>query len=346
MRRQLNTLYVTTEGAWLKKDGANVVMEVDGDERARLPIHMLTSVVCFGRVLVSPPLLGYCAEQGVSVAYLSANGRFLARVEGPVAGNVLLRREQYRVSDDLPRAALIVRNVVASKLYNQRAVVSRALRDHGDTLSDVARDAMERTQKRLSIIARRLRTEADVDVLRGLEGEAAQSYFGVFGHLIRVRDPALQFRTRSRRPPLDAVNAILSFLYTLLTHDCRSALEAVGLDPAVGFLHRDRPGRPSLALDLIEEMRPVIADRLALSLVNRRQLTKRDFKTLENGAVTMTDQARKTLLVAYQERKRDEILHPFIDERIPLGMVPFVQAQLLARHLRGDIDAYPAYLWK
>jgi CRISPR-associated protein Cas1 len=346
MRRQLNTLYVTTEGAWLKKDGANVVMEVDGDERARLPIHMLTSVVCFGRVLVSPPLLGYCAEQGVSVAYLSANGRFLARVEGPVAGNVLLRREQYRVSDDLPRAALIVRNVVASKLYNQRAVVSRALRDHGDTLSDVARDAMERTQKRLSIIARRLRTEADVDVLRGLEGEAAQSYFGVFGHLIRVRDPALQFRTRSRRPPLDAVNAILSFLYTLLTHDCRSALEAVGLDPAVGFLHRDRPGRPSLALDLIEEMRPVIADRLALSLVNRRQLNKRDFKTLENGAVTMTDQARKTLLVAYQERKRDEILHPFIDERIPLGMVPFVQAQLLARHLRGDIDAYPAYLWK
>lgn len=346
MRRQLNTLYVTTEGAWLKKDGANVVMEVDGDERARLPIHMLASVVCFGRVLVSPPLLGYCAEQGVSVAYLSANGRFLARVEGPVAGNVLLRREQYRVSDDLPRAALIVRNVVAGKLYNQRAVVSRALRDHGDTLSDVARGAMERTRKRLSIIARRLRTETDVDVLRGLEGEAAQSYFGVFGHLIRVHDPALRFRTRSRRPPLDAVNAVLSFLYTLLTHDCRSALEAVGLDPAVGFLHRDRPGRASLALDLIEEMRPVIADRLALSLVNRKQLNARDFKTLENGAVTMTDQARKAILVAYQERKRDEILHPFIDEKIPLGMVPFVQAQLLARHLRGDIDAYPAYLWK
>jgi CRISP-associated protein Cas1 len=346
VRRQLNTLYVTTEGAWLKKDGANVVMEVDGDERARLPIHMLASVVCFGRVLVSPPLLGYCAEQGVSVAYLSANGRFLARVEGPVAGNVLLRREQYRVSDDLPRAALIVRNVVTGKLFNQRAVVSRALRDHGDKLPDVARAAMERTQKRLSIIARRLLTETDIDVLRGLEGEAAQSYFGVFGHLIRVDDPALQFRGRSRRPPLDAVNAVLSFLYTLLTHDCRSALETVGLDPAVGFLHRDRPGRPSLALDLIEEMRPVIADRLALSLVNRKQLNKRDFKTFENGAVTFSDQARKAVLVAYQERKRDEILHPFIDEKIPLGMVPFVQAQLLARCLRGDIDAYPAFLWK
>jgi CRISP-associated protein Cas1 len=230
---------------------------------------------------------------------------------------------------------------------NQRAVVSRALRDHGDKLPDVARAAMERIQKRLSIIARRLLTETDIDVLRGLEGEAAQSYFGVFGHLIRVDDPALQFRGRSRRPPpLDAVNAVLSFIYTLLTHDCRSALETVGLDPAVGFLHRDRPGRPSLALDLIEEMRPVIADRLALSLLNRKQLNKRDFKTLENGAVTFSDQARKAVLVAYQERKRDEILHPFIDEKIPLGMVPFVQAQLLARCLRGDIDAYPAFLWK
>lgn len=346
MRRQLNTLYVTTEGAWLKKDGANVVMEVEGSERARLPIHMLASIVCFGRVLVSPPLLGFCAEQGVSVAYLSANGRFLARVEGPVAGNVLLRREQYRASDDLPRAALIVRNVVGGKLFNQRAVVSRALRDHGEMLAQDARDALERTQKRLAIIGRRLRIESGIDVLRGLEGEAAQSYFGVFQHLIRVDDPTFRFSGRSRRPPLDALNALLSFLYTLITHDCRSALESVGLDPAVGFLHRDRPGRPSLALDLIEEMRPVIADRLALSLVNRKQLNKRDFKTLDNGAVTMTEAARKTILVAYQERKRDDILHPFLDEKIPLGMVPFVQAQLLARHLRGDIDAYPAFLWK
>jgi CRISPR-associated protein Cas1 len=282
----------------------------------------------------------------VSVAYLSANGRFLARVEGPVAGNVLLRREQYRASDDLPRAALIVRNVVGGKLFNQRAVVSRALRDHGEMLAQDARDALERTQKRLAIIGRRLRIESGIDVLRGLEGEAAQSYFGVFQHLIRVDDPTFRFSGRSRRPPLDALNALLSFLYTLITHDCRSALESVGLDPAVGFLHRDRPGRPSLALDLIEEMRPVIADRLALSLVNRKQLNKRDFKTLDNGAVTMTEAARKTILVAYQERKRDDILHPFLDEKIPLGMVPFVQAQLLARHLRGDIDAYPAFLWK
>jgi CRISP-associated protein Cas1 len=346
LRRQLNTLYVTTEGAWLKKDGANVVMEVDGDERARLPIHMLASVVCFGRVMLSPPLLGYCAESGVSVAYLSMHGRFLARVEGPVSGNVLLRREQYRVSYDHARAAPIVRNVVAAKIHNQRAVLTRALRDYGNTFSDANRLELERSQKRLAIISRRLVVEDEVDVLRGLEGEAAQSYFGVFQHLVRVDDPAFKFGGRSRRPPLDAINAVLSFLYTLLTHDCRSALEAVGLDPAVGFLHRDRPGRPSLALDLIEELRAVLCDRLALSMINRKQLNKRDFRFLDNGACLMTEVSRKAILVAYQERKRDDIAHSFIDEKIPLGMVPFVQAQLLARHLRGDLDAYPAFLWK
>lgn len=346
MRRQLNTLYVTTEGAWLKKEGANVVMEVDGDERARLPIHMLASVVCFGRVMISPPLLGYCAESGVSVAFLSMHGRFLARVEGPVAGNVLLRREQYRVSDDLVRAVPIVRNVIAGKIHNQRAVLSRASRDHGDAMNGPDRDALERALKRLTIIGRRLASEDDIDVLRGLEGEAAQSYFGVFQALIRVDDPTFAFGGRSRRPPLDAVNAVLSFLYTLLTHDCRSALETVGLDPAVGFLHRDRPGRPSLALDLIEELRAVLCDRLALSMINRKQLNKRDFRFLDNGACLLTETSRKALLVAYQERKRDDMAHGFIDEKIPLDMVPFVQAQLLARHLRGDLDAYPAFLWK
>lgn len=346
MRRQLNRLYVTTEGAWLKKDGANVVMEVEGDERARLPIHMLASIVCFGRVIVSPPLLGFCVEEGVSVAYLSMHGRFLARVEGPVGGNVLLRREQYRISDDLVRAAPIVRNVVAAKIYNQRAVLRRVLRDYGDSFDDDVRLAVEHAQTRLTIISRRLLSETSIDVLRGLEGEAAQSYFSVFQHLIRVDEPTFRFGGRSRRPPVDAVNAILSFLYTLITHDCRSALETVGLDPAVGFLHRDRPGRPSLALDLIEELRPMLGDRLALSMVNRRQLNKKDFRFLDNGACLMMDQSRKAILVAYQERKRDEILHPFINEKVPLGMVPFVQAQLLARHLRGDLDAYPAFLWK
>lgn len=272
MRRQLNTVYVTTEGAWLRKDGENIVMEVEGETRARLPAHMLDSLVCFGRVWVSPPLLGYCAEQGISVCYLSPNGRFLARVEGPVSGNVLLRREQYRRTDDPPRCAGIVRNLLIGKVHNQRAVVSRGLRDYGDDLPTPDRDALLHTYKRLKRIGVRLLAEVPIDILRGFEGEAAQAYFGVFDHLIRVPDATMRFSGRSRRPPTDAANALLSFLYTLLTHDCRSALETVGLDPAVGFLHRDRPGRPSLALDLVEEFRPAFADRLALSLINRRQV--------------------------------------------------------------------------
>jgi len=346
MRRQLNTLYVTTEGAWLKKDGANIVMEVEGEERARLPAHMLESLVCIGRVLMSPPLLGYCAEQGICVSFLSSNGRFLARVEGPVSGNVLLRREQYRRTDDPVRCSLVVRNLLLGKVHNQRAVLGRALRDHGDTLAEVDRAILTHARERLRRIADRLPSEERPDTLRGLEGEAAQAYFAVFDHLIRVPEPTLRFNGRSRRPPTDAVNALLSFLYTLLTHDCRSALESVGLDAAVGFLHRDRPGRPSLALDLLEEFRPVMADRLALSLINRRQLSERDFVRLDNGAVLLKEESRKTVLTAYQERKRDELRHAFLEERLAVGLFPSVQAQLLARHLRGDLEAYPPFLWK
>ena len=346
MRRQLNTLYVTTDGAWLKKDGANIVMEVEGEERARLPAHMLESLVCMGRVLVSPPLLGYCAEQGICVSFLSSNGRFLARMEGPVSGNVLLRREQYRRTEDPARCTVVVRNLLLGKVHNQRAVLGRALRDHGDTLMEDARAALVHARERLRRISDRLLLEEQSEVLRGLEGEAAQAYFGVFDHLIRVSEPALRFTGRSRRPPTDAINALLSFLYTLLTHDCRSALESVGLDPAVGFLHRDRPGRPSLALDLLEEFRPVIADRLALSLINRRQLGECDFVRLDNGAVLLKEASRKTVLTAYQERKREELRHAFVEEKFVVGLFPAVQAQLLARHLRGDIDAYPPFLWK
>lgn len=346
MRRQLNTLYVTTEGAWLRKDGANIVMEVEGEIRARLPAHMLESLVCIGRVLVSPPLLGYCSEQGISVCFLSPNGKFLARVEGPVSGNVLLRREQYRRTDDSRGCAAIVRNMLIGKVHNQRAVLGRALRDHGERYTDVAYNNLSHAHKRLKRILDKLQEEPTPEVLRGLEGEAAQAYFGVFNQLLRVNNPALAFHGRSRRPPLDPVNALLSFLYTLLTHDCRSALEATGLDPAVGFLHRDRPGRPSLALDLMEEFRPLLADRLALSLINRRQLNERDFRTLDNGAVLLRDEARKTVLTAYQERKREELRHAFLEEKAPLGLFPAIQAQLLARHLRGDLDAYPPFLWK
>lgn len=344
MRRQLNTLYATTDGAWLRKDGANIVMEVERQERARVPAHMLESLVCIGRVAVSPQLLGFCSEQGISICYLTPQGRFLARVEGPVSGNVLLRRAQYRLSDDPARCARIVRHLLVGKLHNQRAVLARGWRDHGDRLKDSG--AFQHALRRLKRIPQRLMTEADVDVLRGLEGEGAQAYFSVFGQLVRVDSPLMQFTGRNRRPPRDAFNAVLSFLYTLLTHDCRSALETVGLDPAVGFLHRDRPGRPSLALDLAEEFRPLLGERLALSLVNRKQLGERDFQVFDNGAVQLRDDARKLVLVAYQERKREQVRHAYLDEKVDIGLLPFAQAQLLARHLRGDLDGYPPFLWK
>lgn len=344
MRRQLNTLYVTTEGAWLHKDGANIVMEVEREERARLPMHMLESLVCIGRVAVSPQLLGDCSTRGITICYLTPNGRFLARVEGPVSGNVLLRREQYRRSDDSVRCATIVRNILIGKISNQRAVLARGWRDHNECLVDS--DAFRHALGRLKRIPQRLMHEQDIDLMRGLEGEAAQAYFSVFDQLIRVGSPLLRFAGRNRRPPRDAINALLSFLYVLLTHDCRSALETVGLDPAVGFLHRDRPGRPSLALDLAEEFRPLLGERLALSLINRQQLNERDFEFFENGAVQLKEAARKTVLVAYQQRKREQLHHAFLDEKVDIGLLPFVQAQLLARHLRHDLDGYPSFFWK
>lgn len=346
MRRQLNTVYVTTEGAWLRKEGLNIVMEVEGELKARLPIHMLEGLVCFGRVLLSPALMGFCAEQGITVTFLSVHGRFLARVEGPVSGNVLLRRQQYRSTDDPARCAAVVRHLLMGKLYNQRAVVGRALRDHGAKLESAAADALAHAERRLDLLSAKLPQVESVDVMRGMEGEAAQAYFAAFDGMVRVGEPEMRFTGRSRRPPRDAVNALLSFLYTLVTHDCRSALESVGLDPAVGFLHRDRPGRPSLALDLLEEFRPLLADRLALSLINLRQVGPRDFQRMDNGAVLLREDSRKKVLVAYQERKREDLRHAYLGEKAPIGLFPFLQAQLLARHLRGDLDAYPPFLWK
>lgn len=346
MRRHLNTLYVTSEGAWVRKDGANVVVEVEGEERGRVPIHLLGSLVSFGRAGTSPALLGYCAEQGVSVSFLSPNGRFLARVEGPVSGNVLLRRAQYRSADDRDWTAGLVREIVTGKVLNQRTVIRRALRDHGGGMAAAVRTKLEAVERRFTDAARRAQRPQTLDSLRGIEGEAAQAYFEVFDNLIRGDRKTFRFERRSRRPPLDPTNAVLSFLYMLLVHDCRSALETVGLDPAVGFLHRDRPGRPSLALDLMEELRPVLADRIALSLINRRQLSSGDFTTAVGGAVSLTDDGRKTVLVAYQDRKKDELTHPFLEEKTTLGLVPFVQAQLVARRLRGDLDGYPPFVWK
>jgi len=307
---------------------------------------MLDGVVSFGRAGASPALLAACAEAGITLSYVAPNGRFLARVEGQRTGNVLLRRTQYRVADDPGRKTPIVRAMVVAKTANQRAVVRRALRDHGENLLAQAVEALMAAERRLTDIGRRVLTAAEIDSLRGFEGEAGLTYFGVFAALIRVEDAVFTFKTRSRRPPLDRVNALLGFLYAMLGHDCRSALETHGLDPQVGFLHADRPGRSSLALDLMEELRPVLADRLTLSLINRRQVAADDFVIEDAGGVRLTDEARKRVLVAWQERKRETLRHPFLDEAVPLGLVPSVQAQLLARHLRGDLDGYPAFMWK
>lgn len=344
MRKLLNTLYATTEGSSLRKDGDNLVAEVEGVERARVPLHMLGSVVVFGPIFVSPALIRALARGGITLVLLDRQGRFEARIEGPVSGNVLLRRAQYRAAEQPDE---IVRSIVSAKIANQRSVLQRALRDHGADLATDRQDAVMQVIERMAVIMRKVTFSNDrIDALRGAEGEAAAGYFSVFNDLIRSPDPAMRFNGRSRRPPLDPVNALLSFLYTLLTHDCRSAAESTGLDPAVGFLHRDRPGRPSLALDVMEELRPVLADRLALSLLNRRQLRAADFETKDGGAVLLTDAGRKTVLTAWQERKKEERRHSFLDEMAPLGLVPHLQAQLLARHLRGDLDAYPPWFWK
>jgi len=343
MRKLLNTLYVTTQGAWVARDGQTVVVRVEHEDRLRLPIHTLASLVCFGNVVVTPPAMSLCAESGVAISFLTEHGHFLARVQGPVSGNVLLRREQYRRADVPAASAAIARAVVIGKVANSRAVLLRAARERGDSPESTQ---MLAAAARLGQALRDLPDADSVDRVRGLEGDAARAYFGAFDHLIEVAKDGFFFRERSRRPPLDNMNALLSFLYTLLVHDARAALETVGLDPAVGFLHRDRPGRPGLALDLMEEMRPLLGERLALTLVNRQQVKPEGFQKTESGAVTMDDATRKTVLVAYQTRKQEEITHPFLDEKLPVGMIAYAQALLLARYLRGDLDAYPPFFWK
>ena len=361
MKRYLNTLYVTTQDAWVVKDGANLVVRLDQAEIGRVPMHLLGAVVGIGLVSFTAPLLAACAEAGITVSMLDRNGRFQARVEGPVSGNVLLRRAQYRAADDPDRAADLAASLLTAKLDGQRAVLRRGLRDHGETMDAAARDRLTAGEAAIGDALRRGRALAAptsdpdaarddppamirLDRLRGIEGEAAARYFEAFGALIRSDEPAMQFAGRNRRPPRDPVNALLSFLYVLLTHDCRSALESVGLDPAVGFLHRDRPGRPGLALDLMEEFRPRLADRLALTLINRRELGAKDFVRDAAGGVTIRDEARKRVLVAWAERKRETATHPYLGESAALGLMPHLQSLLLARTLRGDLDAYPPWL--
>lgn len=311
--------------------------------KLRVPIHTLGGIVCFGRVGVSPSLMHLCGEKGVAISLLSGTGRFLARIDGFTSGNVLLRREQYRRADSHLDSAAIARSMVSAKIVNARQTLLRCLRDYPQA---AAEPSLQNAIYLLADSARVVQLQTDLDTIRGIEGDAARTYFDVFDHLIVAQKSAFAFRSRSRRPPLDNVNALLSFLYAMLAHDARAACESVGLDPAVGFLHRDRPGRPSLALDLIEEFRSFLADRLVLSLINRRQISADGFETTASGAIQMTDATRKSLLIAYQKRKQEEILHPFLNERVSVGLLVHLQARLLARHLRGDLDAYPPFFWK
>jgi len=343
MKHLLNTLYVTTQGAYLSREGETVLVRVEGETRLQVPVHTLGSIVCFGVVSCSPFLMGLCAERNVAISFLTEHGRFLARVEGPVSGNVLLRREQYRRADDMDTAAEIARGIIIAKIANCRTVLLRAARERPD---DPGASPLAETASYLAQLLKDLEAPTPLDVVRGHEGDAARAYFAVFNHLITAQKEDFFFHERSRRPPLDNMNALLSFLYTLLVHDVAGALEGVGLDPAVGYLHRDRPGRPSLALDIMEEFRPYLADRLALSLVNRQQVKGQGFRRTETGAVLMDDETRKEVLVAYQKRKQEEIQHPFLGEKVAVGLLPHLQALLMARYLRGDLDGYPPFLSK
>jgi CRISPR-associated protein Cas1 len=343
MRKHLNTLFVTSQGAYLSKEGETVLVKVGNETRLRVPIHTLGGIVCFGNVLCSPFLLGFCAQNDVAVSFLTEYGRFLACVQGPVSGNVLLRREQYRRADDPQATAEITKSILTGKLANCRTVLQRALRDHSDKVDT---KALGEVSARITHHLARIPRESSADVLRGIEGDTAHMYFNVFNYLITSQKEDFIFQERSRRPPLDNVNCLLSFIYTLILHDVRSALETVGLDPAVGFLHRDRPGRPGLALDLMEEFRPFLADRLVLSLINLRKVQNKGFKKTDSGAVFMDDDTRKEVLVTYQNRKQEEITHPFLGEKVSIGMLFHIQGMLFARYLRGDLDGYPPFIWR
>ena len=343
MKQLLNTLFVTSEDVYLSLDGENVVANRDKQAVARYPLHTLQGIVSFSYSGASPALMGACAEKGIGLAFCTPRGRFLARVCGENTGNVLLRRKQYRVADDPMESCAIARNMIFGKLHNARWSIERTRRDHA---LRVDAEALSQASQELHRLLPQVAEVTENDVLRGLEGVGAAAYFGVFDEMILNRKEAFFFRGRNRRPALDRVNALLSFAYSLLGHDCASALEAVGLDAYVGFLHTDRPGRASLALDLMEELRPCMADRFVLTVINNRMLRPEDFQTQSSGAVLLTDDGRRSFLKAWQEKKRETLTHPYLGEKLAWGMIPYVQALLLARHLRGDLDAYPPFLWK
>ena len=338
MKKLLNTLYITRQESYLHKERETIVIKHGKEKLGQFPAISIANILCFGQVSVSPFLMGFCGEQGIGLSFYTEYGKFLARVQGKQSGNVLLRREQYRWADDNDKSVKISRLMVAAKIANGRTVLMREIRNHGENTD------LTRAVSQLAGNLRRVEHAKTVAEIMGIEGDAASTYFGVFNQLLR--GSGFEFGGRVRRPPTDPVNALLSYIYTLITHECSSALEGVGLDPYVGFLHQDRPGRVSLALDLLEEFRAPWADRFVLTLINRKQIQLTDFITEASGSVRLKDDARKTLLIAWQERKQVEIMHPYLKEKVPMGLLPHCQAMLLARHVRGDTEYYPPFLAK
>ncbi len=343
MKKLLNTLYVTTPESYLSLEGETVVVLNQDKILGKIPLHNLESIVSFGYTGASPALMGECAKRNISICFMTSSGRFLARVSGKVYGNVLLRKEQYRLSDNKEQSCQISKNFIIGKVFNSRWVIERVKREH--SLS-VDCNKLKKVSLLLRNIINLIRECDSNEQLRGFEGEAASLYFSVFDDMILNQKEHFYFKGRNKRPPLDRVNAMLSFVYTLLANNISSAIETVGLDPYVGFLHTDRPGRISLALDLMEEFRPIMADRFVLSLINKRMISPDGFSIRENGSVEMSEESRKIILTQWQQRRKEKIKHPFIEEKIEWGMVPYVQALLLARFIRGDLDAYPPFMWK
>lgn len=343
MRKLRNVLYVTTPNSYLSKDGESVTVTIENNKAARIPIHNLEGIVCFGFMGASPGLMELCVNNNVGLCFISPYGKFLGRVVGKVSGNVLLRKKQYYASDDESISADIAKNFILGKLVNCRNVLQRFARDYPN---DVDSDFDELFGYLSDGIKEIKEGSFSLNELRGKEGILSKCYFDCFEYLILSGEPEFSFDVRSRRPPLNRVNALLSFAYILIAADCTSALESVGLDPQVGFLHRVRPGRSSLALDLMEEFRPYLGDRFVLSLINNRVVKKDDFVVKENGSVILTDDARKIVLQSWQKRKSEEIMHPYLDEKVPIGLLPYAQAMLLARFLRGDIDGYPPFIMR
>lgn len=343
MRKLRNTLYITTPDKYLFLDGENIVMRAKDDTEIRLPLHNIEDIVVFGGRGASPALMNKCTEENIGLNFMSRSGKFLARAEGAVSGNVYLRREQYRIADNEERSLAIARNFIIGKLYNSRYVIDRAVRDHS---LQVDVEKLKSRSELLSQAILKCRNVTDLDTLRGIEGESAQLYFSVFDELILQQKDEFRFTVRSKRPPLDNVNALLSFAYSIATGMCTSALEAVGLDPYVGFMHTDRPGRRSLALDLVEEFRAIMCDRFVVSLINKRIIGNDDFDVREDGAVLLSEDGRKLFLTHWQSRKQETVTHPFLKEKVEWGLLPYVQALLLSRYIRGDLDEYPMLLWR